>query len=140
MRAAFSLTRVIALLPLLVGAAGCGGQYPVRGKATFEDGTPLTTGMVVFERQEGGKAVMARGEIQADGSYQLGTGRPGDGATPGKYQVLVSVPDPIYQDEERPTPPLDPRYMDYRTSGLEFEVKPGPNEYPIRVSRAAGSR
>jgi hypothetical protein len=104
---------------------------------TLEDGTPLTRGLVVFEGKDGEKTVTARGEIQADGSYRLSTSRPGDGAAPGKYRVLVTIPEP--PDEagaKRRGPDIDRRYMAFSTSGLEFEVKPGPNEFPIQVARA----
>ena len=32
------------------------------------------------------------------------------------------------------TPDVDKRFMDFKTSGLEFEVKAGTNEYPITVA------
>ena len=45
--------KAIAVSLLLLSTAGCGKrQYPVRGKVTFEDGSPLTKGMVVFESME----------------------------------------------------------------------------------------
>jgi hypothetical protein len=121
---------------LLLAAAGCGsGQYPVSGKVTLEDGSPLSKGMVVFERKEGGEPITARGDIQADGSYQLSTHKPGDGVPAGKYRVLVYPRLNI----DSPTPerdrPFDARYSDFSTSGLECEVKPGANEYPIQVAR-----
>jgi hypothetical protein len=102
---------------------------------TYEDGTPFTMGMVVFEGDAGGKIVTARGELQPDGTYQLGTNKPGDGAPAGKYRVLVAP----RQDIDSPAPerdrPIDFRYTSFSTSGLEFEVKSGPNEFPIQVSK-----
>jgi hypothetical protein len=126
---------LLALSLLPVAAVGCGaGRYPVQGKVTFEDGTPLTSGLVVFEKSEGDTKVMARGEIGSDGSYRLGTSNPGDGVEPGKYRVLVTVPEPIDPDQAKRTPDVDKRFMDFKTSGLEFEVKAGTNEYPITVA------
>src|SRR6266852_2637307 len=81
----------VATCVVLLGSAGCGSrQYPVRGKVTLEDGTPVTAGVVVFESYvlEGKMPVMARGSIQTDRSYQLITSK-GDGAPPGKYRVIV---------------------------------------------------
>jgi hypothetical protein len=128
--------KAIAVSLLLLSTAGCGKrQYPVRGKVTFEDGSPLTKGMVVFESMEGGEAITARGDVQTDGSFQLSTHKPGDGVPAGKYRVLVAPRLNI----DSPTPerdrPFDTRYSDFKTSGLEFEVQPGPNEYPIRVTK-----
>jgi hypothetical protein len=81
-----------------------------------------------------------RGEIQADGSYQLSTYRPGDGAPPGTYRVLVAPKsDPNAVDRPPQPPPFDPRYAEFNTSGLEFEVKPGgPTDFPITVQKKKG--
>lgn len=124
---------MLLLLPLAL--AGCGrGQYPVRGKVSYDDGTPMTKGLVVFESQDGKAAVTARGELADDGTYQLGTTKPGDGAPAGKYRVLVT---PRIEDPDAPEPAFDRRYADFSTSGLEYEVKPGVNEFPITVTRPA---
>jgi hypothetical protein len=132
--------RAAAVALLLLGAAGCGPKlYSVRGKVTYPDGAPVTEGLVVFESAGPGKAVTARGEVGPDGSYELGTYRTGDGAPTGKYRVLVAPKsDPNAVDGPPRTPPFDPRYADFKTSGLEYEVTAGPNDYPIRVSPAGG--
>jgi hypothetical protein len=125
---------------LLLGAAGCGpGLYPVRGTVTYDGGKPVTAGMVVFESRDQEKPVTARGEIRADGSFELGTHRPRDGAPAGKYRVLVAPKsDPNAVDRPTGPPPFDPRYADFRTSKLEFEVTAsGPNVFPIRVTKGA---
>jgi hypothetical protein len=132
--------RCVAVVGLLLSlaAAGCGsGLYPVRGKVTFPDGTPMTEGTVVFESVDGDKPVTARGPIQSDGSYELGTHKPGDGAPPGKYRVLVAPKyDPNAVDKKPAAgPPLDPRFTAFETSGLKFEVTAGNNDYPIQISR-----
>jgi hypothetical protein len=97
---------------------------------------------VVFESVGQEKVSTARGEIGADGRYELGTYKPGDGALPGKYRVLVA---PRYDanavDRPAAPPPFDPRYSDFKTSGLEVEVKAGgPNDIPIQVTRDRGRR
>jgi len=128
-----------ATLLLVVGAVGCSsGLHPVRGKVTFEDGTPLPAGGIVF-LQEGEKAIQAQGSIQPDGSYELGTNRPGDGAAPGKYRVLIN-PGDMTDWDAKVRSVFDKRYLDYKTSGLEFEVKAGSNDFPIRLSKAATGR
>lgn len=124
----------LAALALLLGVAGCGTRrYPVSGRVTFPDGTPLTAGKVVFEGEVGGKTVMARGAIQPDGSYQLFVSEPGDGVPAGKYRALVLSPEPDV--DAKPSPPIDKRFTSLKTSGLEFEVKPGVNEFPIQVTK-----
>src|SRR5262245_60221001 len=78
-------------LALLVGVVGCGGdRYPVRGQVVYEDGSRLVEGIVIGESGEGDRKVMARGSVQPDGTFRWGTERPGDGAKPGKYRVVVA--------------------------------------------------
>jgi hypothetical protein len=126
----------VAVSLLLLGAVGCGPRlYPVRGTVTYPDGKPLTEGTVVFESKDADKPITARGTLQPDGSYELSTSRPGDGVPAGKYQVLVAPKyDPNGVDGPRKPPPIDPRFSDFKTSGLEFEVRSGPNDYPIKVT------
>jgi hypothetical protein len=126
----------VALL-LLFGVLGCGSSnYPVRGKVTFPDGTPLTEGMVVFETKGDGAAVTARGEIQADGSFELGTLKPRDGAPAGTYRVLISPKtDPNAVDKRPGPPPFDPRFTEFATSSLVIEVKAQANDIPITISK-----
>ena len=129
---------LFAALPLLF-IAGCGpALYHVHGKVAYADGTPLTEGMVVCESTDAQPPLTARGEIQADGTFALSTHRPGDGLLPGRYRVLVA---PKYDanavDKPARRPPFDPRFADFGTSGLEFEVKAsGPNDLPITVTKA----
>ena len=119
---------------LLFGVLGCGSRpYPVRGTVTLEDGTPVTAGTVVFEQRDVEKPMSARGAIQSDGKFELSTLRPGDGAVPGLYRVLVAPP-----AQPPDAPPVkssfDSRYSEFSTSGLEFEVKSEPNDYAIRLA------
>jgi hypothetical protein len=130
---------VVLAVALPSGMVGCGASmYPVRGKVTYPDGTPLAEGMVVFESQGQEKLITARGDIQADGRYELSTRKPGDGILAGKYRVLVAPrADPNAVDRPSRSAPFDQRFMNFNTSGLEFEVTPaGPNEYPIQVTRS----
>jgi hypothetical protein len=132
MRSTFS----VALLAVL--SAGCGARYhPVHGKVTYEDGTPVTKGIVVFESKGADKALTARGDLQSDGTYRLGTQKPGDGAPAGMYRVLVT---PRIEDPDAPEVTFDRRFADFNTSGLEFEVKSGDNDFPIQVSRPGKAR
>jgi len=115
------------------GLAGCGGpsNAPVKGKVTFkETGKPLTAGVVIFQLVADA-SVQASGDLEPDGSYELGNSR-GMGALPGEYQVIVQ---PQTLEDNPNVLPIDPRYTTYRKSGLKFTVKPGPNEFNIVVER-----
>ena len=123
-------------LTLIVITSGCGASLqPVRGTVTLPGGKPAAGSMVVFEGQVSGKAVTARGDVQADGSYELSTLKPGDGVPPGKYRVAV-VPPPMVNAEGPSTLPFHTKYTSFETSGLEFEVARGKkNEFPIQVTK-----
>jgi hypothetical protein len=138
------------LLPYLLALttpllAGCGGSklHPVKGKVVYEDGTPVKAGMVVIERMDAGEGqrYSANGAIQPDGTFELGTRRPEDGAPEGRYRAAVVSP-PLSDDQvgkgERPL--VEARFSSLDTSGLELEVKPGVNEVTLTVARPGGRR
>jgi hypothetical protein len=131
------------ILLLLFGTIGCGSKlYPVRGKVTLADGLPVTEGMVIFESMAMEPALTARGQIHADGSFELSTHKAGDGAPAGKYRVLVAPKyDANLVDKPRKPAPFDVRYTDFKTSGLEFEVTAsGPNDFAIKVAKPDKAR
>jgi hypothetical protein len=131
--------RLKALVPLLLAAlaAGCGsGRYPVAGRVTYVDGTPVEAGTVIGEATVNGKPVGVQGNIKPDGSFRWGTERAGDGALPGHYRVIV-MPVALGDSElaAGKQPAVGAKYTKYDSSGLTFEVKPGQNELNITVTR-----
>jgi len=128
------------VLPL---AFGCGEghppTYPAGGTVTFPDGKLLSGGWVEFQPIEAPQAVSARGAIEPDGTFRLGTFSPDDGALEGRHRVLVVPPTPavdIDAVEEIPEV-IDPRYRRFETSGLQFVVTrdPARNRFAITVER-----
>ena len=125
---------------------GCGGGdrpvYRAGGQVTFADGTPVSAGRVNFRPVDDPKPVVARGEIQPDGTFRLTTFKTGDGALPGRHRVIVMPK--ITFDVERHTEviavDIDPRFESYETSGLEFTVteKAADNEFLITVEPPGG--
>jgi hypothetical protein len=117
---------------------GCNSRpktYPVEGKVTFPDNTPLVGATVEFESQEAEtKGVNARGEVGEDGTYRLKTGRE-DGAVEGLHRVIVVPPPypPGNMSGPAPKEVLHSRFRSYETSGLQFTVKPEPNRFNISV-------
>ncbi|MBN9120049.1 MAG: hypothetical protein J0I06_12945 [Planctomycetes bacterium] len=72
-------------------AGGCGGPkaYPVRGKITFE-GKPMKGGGAISFVPAGGRSGRAAGgAIKDDGTYELTTDKPGDGAATGEFRVVI---------------------------------------------------
>jgi hypothetical protein len=79
---------------LIVAAAGtgCGGGSLTKTTGTVTlDGQPLSGAMVQFIREDG-KGTPATGITGTDGSFRLTTYSTGDGALPGDYKVLVTMP------------------------------------------------
>jgi hypothetical protein len=103
---------------------------------TYEDGSPVEAGTVIGEATVDGKPVGVQGNIERDGAFRWGTDRPGDGALPGKYRVVV-MPAALGDSElaAGKTPAVDSKFTKYETSGITFEVKPGTNELNITVTR-----
>jgi hypothetical protein len=134
-------TRWALLNLVLLAVAGCGSSkyQPVTGQIVFADGTPaagLEGGQIVFElAAASGNVPTATGSIDAEGRFQLGTVKPGDGATAGLNKVLISPPEAT---GDVPLPPvIHGKYKQFATSGLEYNVQPGPNEFKITVDRPA---
>ena len=84
-----------------------------------KDGKPVTAGLVIFEPVS--QKISARGEIQADGSFQLGTHRDNDGALEGEYKVLVAPP-PLPEEGKRRRSPVHPKYQSLESTPLKFTV------------------
>jgi hypothetical protein len=131
----FQLT-ALALILAAAGGCGSGNTSPVRGKVLFKDGTPLTGGLILFRPVDEKLPVSARGDIRQDGTFILGTYQEGDGAVPGKYQVAITPP-PRRKVREKPVenPIIHPRFESYETSGLEYDVKRGKNNFTIEVDK-----
>jgi hypothetical protein len=127
----------LLMLTVLIFLAGCGGgRYPVHGRVVYEDGNPLTEGQVVGEMTEGETRVMAQGSVKSNGTFSWGTQRPGDGAKPGKYRVVVlSRAVGEREASQGMLPAVDRKYANPQTSGIDFEVKPGKNELKITVTK-----
>ena len=135
----------LTLLTLVFCCAGCGSKhtptYPLSGKVVFEDGTPLGSGgIVLFESMatENNLKLNARGMIQPDDTFEMTTFEDGDGAVAGKHRVLVRAKRDQREYIESgiaPRPVIDERFERYETSGLEFTVEQGNNEYKIVVRR-----
>ena len=137
-------SKVLAALVLLFGAvSGCNRPpmaYVVHGMVIFPDGKPLTKGTVEFEAIGQRKPITASGQIAKDGTFQLGTFQPGDGAISGQHRVAVIVDYDIGTGVERPQelppPELHPRFRSFKTSGLKYTVEPRMNNILVEVEYA----
>jgi hypothetical protein len=126
------------LAVLLLGFCGCGtAKYPVTGKIVFKDGTPLPGGLIVFSPVDPANHTGARGYIDADGTFTMSTDSEGDGSLAGRYKALIRGPTQGHGEDDplSKVPMIDIKYYSFEKSGLEFDVKPGPNDFTITVDR-----
>lgn len=134
-RSSRAIPRLGALL--LIALAGCGPGVqlvPVRGRVLL-DGKPLSSGSVMFQPRVG---PAARGQIGADGSFDLGTYQPRDGVRPGTAAVRVTSVAPVQAAPGQEQPParslIPQHYADFATSGITIEVAAGMQPVDIELS------
>ena len=112
----------------------------MHGMVVYPDGQPLTRGTVEFELVTDKDHITATGEINPDGTFQLGTFEEADGAVIGSHRAAVIADFDIGTEEERPEllPPaiLDPKFSDLDTSGLKFEIEAKTNRILVEVDYA----
>jgi hypothetical protein len=118
---------------------GSGGgtlrTYPVMGTVSFADGQPLAGGSIELESTLPAAAGLnARGQIRADGTFELSTYGEADGAIQGAHRMIL-IP-PAYWETPNPSGPRPhSKYASYATSGLTLTVEPGENRIPITIER-----
>jgi hypothetical protein len=134
LRAARCLLVVCLLAPL----AGCGdGLADVSGTVTL-DGQPLRGGsgvrVTVFFQPVSGSSSGAVGIVDGNGRYQLSTGAK-EGVVPGEYVVTCSatkiIPSKVPGGAASGRRLTDPKYANAKTSGLQFTIESGDNEFNI---------
>jgi hypothetical protein len=128
------LRRTAVVLSVLTAiVAGC-SQTPSQPKTVvaslrvmFPNGQPVLAKEVRLVPERGAatpkKEVEAVGRPGADGSFELTTFNPGDGAVPGKYVVVL----------RSPGRGIDPKYTDEETSGLKVTVPSGGGTVEVKV-------
>jgi hypothetical protein len=115
---------------------GCGPSFhTVRGKVVFPDGSPLEGGWVNFEKTEGDPPPSADSPVEADGTFELRTAKPGDGVPAGKYRVLVKAKEWTLAESKRRTFRIHPKFESFETSGIELVVEPKTNFFEIKVTK-----
>ena len=159
----FQCWSIIASLCFLVGCGSNGvTTHPILGQLEFADGTKPNFGTVEFYNRE--HKLNARGKIAEDGTFTVGTYEPGDGAVTGthsvviiqltsnhlaaKKEIIVKVDenasgidhDHDHDGEHEAELRLHRKYFDYRTSGLNIEVKPGQNQIKFVLDQQPSGR
>jgi hypothetical protein len=129
--------KVLAPWLLLVLATGCGpARYAVTGRVSYENGSPVEGGTVIGEAVVDGKVVGVQGNIEPNGHFQLGATKPGDGALPGHYRILV-MPIALGDSElaAGKRPGVDSKYSKFESSGFTCDVTSGKNVLNLVVTK-----
>lgn len=121
-------------LPVVVG---CGASHEletaqVRGRVSL-DGEPLRSGYVMILPSKGR---MARGAINEDGAFVMGSYTDNDGAQIGDHPVVVTpVPADEGMSKERRGRKIPKRYRRAATSRLRVTVEPsGLDDWRIELT------
>lgn len=125
------LLRLLPILAMFWGAAGCGGgssDMPELGTVTGTvtmDGQPLANVTVTFKPDSGSISV---GRTDEQGHYKLGYNETEKGAKVGKHTVRITTPsDEPGPGGDAPKDPIPAKYNEQ--SELSADVKAGSNEF-----------
>ena len=110
---------VAAMILLTCSACGRSNLHRVSGRVHFADGSPLTSGRVAIDFGDGRSA---RGRINADGTFQMGTLKERDGMRPGTWQVAILDSDLLDFATGKVVHRVQDRFQNPNTSGLSFTV------------------
>jgi hypothetical protein len=124
--------QAILLTAAVVLASGCGDKRPARvpvsGRVLI-DGQPLTAGNIKFV-PEGARA--SSGKVDAQGKFTLTCYDGEDGVVPGRHRAQISAMEVISASKVKWLAP--PKYADFRTSGLEFEITEPTDDLKVNLT------
>lgn len=133
-----SLTRCASLLSAVLLAeaiAGCGSEgiatHPVKGKLLVK-GQPAPGAFVVFHPLSKEATDRPTAQVVADGSFQVTTANPNDGAPEGDYAVTVEWWKLVQSDGGAVAGPnvIPNQYGKAESTPLRVTVKQGENDLP----------
>jgi hypothetical protein len=108
---------------MILTLVGCGNPK-VRGKIVFsDDKTPLQGGIVNFVTDKR----IARGQINKNGNYVIGSERANDGLPPGEYKIYITDTIKVIPPSGESGLPkfeqvIHPKYTKPETSGLVLNI------------------
>jgi hypothetical protein len=139
------MKHIILLLSFVVLCfAGCSDHILITGTVTYEDGSPVKSGIINFDP---GTAKIYSGSIK-DGKYSTGGQKTVQPIPPGTYKIWIMAFDAVplqkekkdkdgkSTDEWRSVPLVPGEYASPDTTPLSFEVKSGgPKTFDIVISK-----
>jgi hypothetical protein len=91
------------------------------------NGKPVPQAQITLHPQFAGPGWMPVASALGDGSFEVSTRQPGDGAPPGKYKLTITWHPKATDDDPGPNF-LPARYAQVATSNLELEVGTATND------------
>ena len=130
-----------ATILLLSGCSGNLPTYPVEGQVVFEDGSSPMFGQIEFYNEAA--KLNARGKINRDGTFTVGTYKENDGAVEGVHKVVIiqntgsglEVQLEVFVKHDHGAL-VDRAYCDYRTSDLTCTIAPTTNRVKLLVRKS----
>lgn len=133
---------------ILLSLVGCARSplVPVKGELSLEGGPPLEDFMVLFMPASDNKRP-AYGKADSEGKFELMTFRPGDGAFPGEYKVIVVLPSsglpqagPANKKEppKKSIPVIHANYLDAQKTPL-YRLVPAEGEIRLELKKTGPS-
>jgi hypothetical protein len=126
----------VLLAVLLLTVAGCGDGRPARvtvsGRVLI-DGEPLTQGIVQFV-PDGARPSASK--IDAEGRFKLTCYDGGDGIVPGTHRVMIAAKEMLGESKVKWLAP--PKYADFRSSELSFEITEPIDDLTIELTWDGG--
>jgi hypothetical protein len=127
---------VYLLICLSAIAVGCNKYVPLKGTVVFsDDGSPLTTGSVIFESGNIG----ASGTLNERGEFVLGSMKADDGLLSGTYNVFISGAFEEVEEKssgmKRGVPLIHSKFGNKDTSGIVINVDKNTKNVQIKVER-----
>ena len=125
------MKRFFALFFVLFFAVGCGNRnVQLGGTVTFEDGSPLTKGSVVFSTD----TFMAGGDLDSNGKYLMGSYSLKDGLPPGTYKVYIAgATEEVSAKAGGMWSLIDPQFGSFPSTPLTCEIPAPKNTFDITV-------
>lgn len=132
---------VLGLVVLVWGAIsagrGHGGPerldvYPVSGELRFE-GQPASGATIFLHPQDPLIPVRPRATVHADGTFEVTTYQPGDGAPAGRYKATIEWRRPVAVPaggDDVPPNALPAAYASPQSTPVEVTVEEGENSFP----------
>ncbi|MDR2761072.1 MAG: carboxypeptidase-like regulatory domain-containing protein [Planctomycetaceae bacterium] len=125
---------LLFIVSALLFCVGCGsGKVPLSGTVTLDDGTPLNVGAVIFATD----TFSAKGNIDANGNYVMGTLRTNDGLPAGTYKVYIEGATTVITSNKQETSRslIDDQYSSYDSTPLSCEVPVANNTFNIKIPK-----